>query len=89
VPTGGTNAENISDYIDAGVLALGASFSMIEKPTLKKIIDEQDYDLLAEEFIRIKRLINRVRAAKYPDIDFESVSLEQISRATGRNFNIR
>jgi 2-dehydro-3-deoxyphosphogluconate aldolase / (4S)-4-hydroxy-2-oxoglutarate aldolase len=88
VPTGGTSAENISDYIDAGVLALGASFSMIEKPMLKRIIDEQDYDLLAEEFIRIKRLINRVRAAKHPDIDFETVSLEQISRTTGRNFNV-
>jgi hypothetical protein len=61
---------------------------MIEKPTLKKILDGPDYDLLAQELTRIKQLIDRVRAAKYPDIDFASASLEQISRASGRNFNI-
>lgn len=89
VPTGGTNPDNIPDYIDAGVLVLGGSFSMLEKATLKKIIDGQDYDLLAKELTRTKQLIDRVRAEKYPDIDFASASLEQISRATGRNFNIR
>lgn len=87
VPTGGTSAENIPDYIESGVLVLGGSFSMIEKPTLKKIVDESDYDLLAEELTRIKQLIDRVRAAKYPNIDFASASLEEISKATGRNFN--
>lgn len=87
VPTGGTSAENIPDYIDGGVLVLGGSFSMIEKPTLKKIIDGPDYDLLAQELTRIKQLIDRVRGAKYPDLNFASASLEQISRATGRNFN--
>jgi 2-dehydro-3-deoxyphosphogluconate aldolase/(4S)-4-hydroxy-2-oxoglutarate aldolase len=89
VPTGGTNADNIPDYIDAGVLVLGGSFSMIEKATLKKIIDGQDYDLLAKELTRTKQLIDRVRAEKYPDIDFASASLEQISKATGRNFNTK
>jgi 2-dehydro-3-deoxyphosphogluconate aldolase/(4S)-4-hydroxy-2-oxoglutarate aldolase len=87
VPTGGTNAGNIPDYVDAGVLVLGGSFSMIEKATMKKIINEQDYDLLADELKKIKELIDKVRAEKYPDIDFSSVSLEQISQATGRNFN--
>ena len=89
VPTGGTNADNIPDYIDAGVLVLGGSFSMIEKATLKKIIDGQDYDLLAKELTRTKQLIDRVRAEKYPDVDFASASLEQISKATGRNFNTK
>lgn len=88
VPTGGTNPGNIPDYIDAGVLVLGGSFSMIDKTTMKKIIAEQDYDLLAKELTKIKQLIDKVRAEKYPDIDFISASLEQISRATGRNFNI-
>ncbi|OHB78229.1 MAG: hypothetical protein A2Z25_00055 [Planctomycetes bacterium RBG_16_55_9] len=87
VPTGGTNAANIPDYLDAGVLVLGGSFSMIEKATLKKIINEQDYDLLAEELTKVKQLIDKVRAEKYPDLDFTSASLEQISRTTGRNFN--
>ncbi len=87
VPTGGTNADNIPDYVDAGVLILGGSFSMIEKATMKKIIDDQNYDLLAEELKKIKKLIDKVRADKYPDIDFASASLEQISQATGRNFN--
>ncbi len=87
VPTGGTNSDNIPDYIGAGVLVLGGSFSMIEKATMKKIISEQDYDLLAKELTKIKQLIDRVRAEKYPDLDFASASLEQISKATGRNFN--
>ena len=88
VPTGGTNPGNIPDYIDAGVLVLGGSFSMIEKDTMKKIIDEQDYNLLAEELTRIKQLIDRLRTEKYPDIDFAKASVEQISQITGRNFNI-
>ncbi len=88
VPTGGTNPGNIPDYIDAGVLVLGGSFSMIEKATMKKIIDEQDYHLLAEELTRIKQLIDKLRAEKYPDINFAKASVEQISLATGRDFNI-
>jgi 2-dehydro-3-deoxyphosphogluconate aldolase/(4S)-4-hydroxy-2-oxoglutarate aldolase len=88
VPTGGTNPTNIPDYIDAGVLVLGGSFSMIEKDKMKKIIDEQDYNLLAEELTRIKKLIDKLRAEKYPDIDFTAAPLEEISKATGRNFNI-
>ena len=88
VPTGGTNATNIPDYIDAGVLVLGASFSMIEKETMKKIVDEQDYELLARELTTVKHMIDTLRAEKYPDIDFAKASAQEISRATGRNFNI-
>jgi len=100
VPTGGTNPGNIPDYIDAGVLVLGGSFSMIDpatpglmrpavgRATMKKIIDEQNYNLLAEELTRIKQLIDRLRTEKYPDIDFAKASVEQISQITGRNFNI-
>jgi len=88
VPTGGTNPGNIPDYIDAGVLVLGGSFSMIEKATTKRIIDEQNYELLAGELQEIKQLIDELRAEKYPDVDFATASVEQISQATGRNFNI-
>jgi len=88
VPTGGTNPGNIPDYINAGILVLGGSFSMIEKATMNKIIDEQDYDLLAKELTIIKQLIDNLRAEQYPDIDFTKASIEQISSSTGRNFNI-
>lgn len=88
VPTGGTNVGNIPDYIDAGVLVLGGSFSMIEKATMKKIIDEQDYGLLAQELTKIKQLIDELRAEKYPALNFAKASVEEISRITGRNFNI-
>ena len=88
VPTGGTNAGNIPDYIEAGVLVLGGSFSMIDKASMKKIVDEQDYRMLAEELTKVKELIDKLRADKYPDIDFASASLEQISQATGRSFNV-
>ncbi|MBL7188400.1 MAG: bifunctional 4-hydroxy-2-oxoglutarate aldolase/2-dehydro-3-deoxy-phosphogluconate aldolase [Phycisphaerae bacterium] len=88
VPTGGTNAGNIGDYLGAGVLVLGGSFSMIDKAAMKKIIDEQDYGLLSEELTKVKQLIDKLRANKYPDIDFVSASLEQISEGTGRSFNV-
>jgi 2-dehydro-3-deoxyphosphogluconate aldolase/(4S)-4-hydroxy-2-oxoglutarate aldolase len=88
VPTGGTNAGNIPDYIDAGVLVLGGSFSMIENAAMKKIIDQQNYALLTKEFAAIKELIDKVRAEKYPNINFAKDSLDQISKVTGRNFNI-
>lgn len=88
VPTGGTTAANIPDYIGAGVLVVGGSFSMIEKATMQKIIEEQDYKLLAKELAVIKQLIDRKRREKYPDFDFASASLEQVSRKTGRNFNV-
>ena len=88
VPTGGTNATNIPDYIDAGVLVLGGSFRMIDKSTMQKIIDEQDYRLLAKELTLIKRLIDQQRTAKYRGLDFAKASLEQISQKTGRDFNI-
>jgi 2-dehydro-3-deoxyphosphogluconate aldolase/(4S)-4-hydroxy-2-oxoglutarate aldolase len=88
VPTGGTNAANIPEYIDAGILALGGSFSMIDKAVMKKIIDEQNYNLLAEEFSKIKQLIDKARLQKWPNIDFATATVEQISQTTKRNFNI-
>lgn len=88
VPTGGTNAGNIPNYIKVGVLVLGGSFSMVEKTTMQKIIDEQDYNLLAEELTVVKQLIDKLRAEEYPNLDFAGASLEQISQATGRDFNI-
>ncbi|OHB63695.1 MAG: hypothetical protein A2Y77_18000 [Planctomycetes bacterium RBG_13_62_9] len=88
VPTGGTNSGNIPDYIQAGVLVLGGSFSMIDKATMQKIVDEQDYALLTKELALIKQLIDRVRKQKYPNLDFSGASLQQISRTTGRDFNV-
>jgi 2-dehydro-3-deoxyphosphogluconate aldolase/(4S)-4-hydroxy-2-oxoglutarate aldolase len=88
VPTGGTNSENIPEYVNVGVLVLGGSFSMIEKTTMKKIIDEQDYELLAKELTTIKSMIDRLRGDKYPGLDFFKATVEQISQATGRNFNL-
>jgi 2-dehydro-3-deoxyphosphogluconate aldolase/(4S)-4-hydroxy-2-oxoglutarate aldolase len=89
IPTGGTNAQNIPDYIDAGVLVLGGSFSAIEKSVFAKIIEQQDYKLLAGEFKKTKELIDQKRSQKWPKIDFSKASVEQISKATGRNFNIK
>jgi 2-dehydro-3-deoxyphosphogluconate aldolase/(4S)-4-hydroxy-2-oxoglutarate aldolase len=88
VPTGGTNAQNIGDYIDAGVLVLGGSFSAIEKPMFAKIVEQQDYKLLACELKKTKELIDSKREQKWPKLDFAKVSTEQISKVTGRNFNI-
>ncbi len=88
VPTGGTTAANIPDYVSAGVLVLGGSFSMIEKATMKKIVEEQDYKLLARELSTVKRLIDETRAKKYPGLNLAGASLEEISAKTGRSFNL-
>jgi Entner-Doudoroff aldolase len=88
VPTGGTNAQNIPDYIDAGVLVLGGSFSAIEKPVFAKIVEGQDYKLLASELKKTKELIDSKRSQKWPKINFAKASIEEISKVTGRNFNI-
>ncbi|MCJ7729814.1 MAG: bifunctional 4-hydroxy-2-oxoglutarate aldolase/2-dehydro-3-deoxy-phosphogluconate aldolase [Sedimentisphaerales bacterium] len=89
VPTGGTNAQNIPDYIEAGVLVLGGSFSAIDKPQLQKIVEQQDYKLLACELKKTRELIDQKRKQKWPKLDFAKASIEEISRVTGRNFNIR
>jgi len=89
VPTGGTNAQNIPDYIEAGVLVLGGSFSAIEKPVFAKIVEQQDYKLLVGELKKTKELIDQKRCQKWPKLDFAKASVEQISKVTGRNFNIR
>jgi len=89
VPTGGTNAQNIGDYIDAGVLVVGGSFSAIEKPVFAKIVEQQDYKLLAGELKKTKELIDSKRSQKWPKVDFTKATAEQISKITGRNFNIR
>jgi len=88
VPTGGTNAGNIPDYISSGILVLGGSFSMIDRSILAKIIDRQDYDLLTEQLKKTKAMIDEVRSQTWPQLDFNQASLEQITEVTGRNFNI-
>jgi len=88
VPTGGTNSENIPDYIAAGILVLGGSFSMIENAVLQQIIDEQNYEWLREEFKKVKEQIDALRGQQWPDLDFANASLKEISQTTGRNFNL-
>ena len=88
IPTGGTSLGNMGDYISAGVLVLGGSFSMIEESTLKQIIDEQDYALLGNEFKSIKKQIDTLRGGQWPTINWPQVSVAEISQITGRDFNI-
>jgi 2-dehydro-3-deoxyphosphogluconate aldolase/(4S)-4-hydroxy-2-oxoglutarate aldolase len=88
VPTGGTNVDNIPDYIKAGVLVLGGSFSMIPPESLDTIIDDQDYALLSSELRKVKNLIDDCRGRQYPEIDLQTIPLDQISSVTGRCFNL-
>jgi len=89
VPTGGTNADNIPDYIAAGVLAVGGSFSAIDKNVLARIIAEQDYATLAAELKTIKSLVDETRAAQWPALDFSTATPADITAATGRQFNLK
>ncbi len=88
VPTGGTNSQNIPDYISAGVLVLGGSFSMLEKTVLKQVIENQDYSLLAEQLKAVKQQIDECRSKVWPGLDFAKADVKEISRVTGRQFNL-
>lgn len=88
LPMGGTNEANIPEYVDAEILVVGGSFSVIGKETLNNIIENQDYKLLSTELVRIKKFIDEARAKKWPQIDFSTASIEQISEVTGRSFNL-
>lgn len=87
VPTGGTNPDNIPDYIAAGVLVLGGSFSAVPKDKLKQVVEGQDYKLLAGELAGIRRLIDETRARQWPGLDFTTAGADEISKVTGRDFN--
>lgn len=89
MPTGGTTLENIPDFAATGTLIFGGSFSMIAKDTIKKIETEQDYELLAAEFTKIKQAIDAARSKKYPSVNFKTATLAEVEKATGRDFNVR
>ena len=59
-----------------------------EKTAMEKNIEAQNYDLLAEHLTAIKQLIDKRRAEKWPNINFATVTVEQMSQITGRNFNV-
>jgi 2-dehydro-3-deoxyphosphogluconate aldolase/(4S)-4-hydroxy-2-oxoglutarate aldolase len=88
VPTGGTGPSNIPDYIAAGVLVLGGSFSCIEKSVFAEIVKKEDYARLAEELTEVKQLIDAHRAEQWTSRDLAAASVEQIAEATGRDFNL-
>ena len=87
IPTGGTDMTNIGDYVKAGVLMLGGSFSMIDKANMAKIVQEQDYKLLAAELRVVKKYIDECRSQMCEGVDFGSI--EQVANATGRDFNCK
>ena len=87
MPTGGTSGENIPDYIEAGCLLLGASFSMFNQSVVQTAIENHDYAMLSEEFRKVKSLIDQCRSEVHPQLDFKTDSLETISEFTGRHFN--
>ncbi len=88
VPTGGTTKANIPDYLAAGVLTVGGSFSAIDKSVLADIINPQDYDRRAAELRTMKALIDEHRRIAWPKIDWATADAVTISQATGRCFNL-
>jgi len=71
------------------VLVVGCSFSAIHKAVFAGIVDGQDYDLLARELGRLKRLVDGHRAQQHVSLDFAAADIDEISGATGRSFNIK
>jgi 2-dehydro-3-deoxyphosphogluconate aldolase/(4S)-4-hydroxy-2-oxoglutarate aldolase len=88
VPTGGTRPDNIPDYIDAGVLVVGGSFSAVESEAIDRAATDGDYETLEEKFASIKSLIDECRRKRWPGLDLGSVELDRIMKVTGRDFNV-
>jgi 2-dehydro-3-deoxyphosphogluconate aldolase/(4S)-4-hydroxy-2-oxoglutarate aldolase len=88
VPTGGVNPGNIPEYIGAGVLVVGGSFGMFDERVVRGIVDNRDYALLAEKMTEIKALIDQHRKRKWPGLDFDNASLDEIEKTTGRILNV-
>jgi Entner-Doudoroff aldolase len=87
VPTGGTDAENIPDYIAAGVLVVGGSFSAVTPDAITQAV-ARDFAALTSELARLKSLVDEHRAAAHPTLDFTHATVADISAATGRCFNL-
>ncbi len=87
VPMGGTNAENMPDYIAAGALVVGGSFSLIDKPALQAA-KGGDYGPLAERLRGIKALIDQQRQERWPGLDWAEADVAAIADTTGRDFNV-
>ena len=43
---------------------------------------------LAERLANVKQLIDKLRGEKWPKVDFAAASVEMVSGATGRDFNL-
>ena len=41
-----------------------------------------------DAIVQIKKMIDKLRTDKWPQIDFANASLQQVGKATGRNFNL-
>jgi len=87
VPMGGTNPDNMPDYIAAGALVVGGSFSLIDKPALEAA-QAGDYKRLTQCLQRVKQLIDEHRAKRWPELDWTTATVQQIATATGRDFNL-
>ncbi|MDK1032433.1 MAG: hypothetical protein QGD94_10535, partial [Planctomycetia bacterium] len=66
----------------------GGSCSGGGKGRRESVVADQNYAILANEFTQIAKLLDALRNQKWPAIDFASATVEDISRATGRNFNL-
>ncbi len=87
VPMGGTNSENMPDYIAAGALVVGGSFSLIDKPAVQAA-EGGDFGPLTEQLRGIKALIDRRREQRWPGLDWAKADVDVIAETTGRDFNL-
>lgn len=87
IPMGGTNSENMPDYIAAGALVVGGSFSLIDKPAVQAA-EGGDFGPLTEQLRGIKALIDRRREQRWPGLDWTAANVDVIAETTGRDFNL-
>jgi 2-dehydro-3-deoxyphosphogluconate aldolase/(4S)-4-hydroxy-2-oxoglutarate aldolase len=58
LPTGGVNADNISDFLRAGADAVGIGGELVSQ----KLLDDRDFDTLTARAVRLREAVERARA---------------------------
>lgn len=85
-PMGGTNRENIPEYINSGVVAVGGSFAILSRDEMARLIETGHFVILRNRLREYIELVGAARRDLAPV--YASGDVEKIAAATGRGFNL-
>ncbi len=86
--TGGMRPELLAEYIEAGILAVGAGFDLILGPAYEAMQDDFDAARLRDAVVAYLEVLEAARAEHQAHIPFASEDAAAIARASGRCLNV-